>query len=114
MGYCCNTEDCAGYNYSKDSGVGCMLKDVEGGFVKARNAIGGTKVGFKKPSGSSVDITVNFADVGIFQDVQVDVFDIWAEKVVATTNRSYTATVPWQGTAFLRFSQVKTAINTYI
>merc|ERR1711957_246160 len=103
--YCCNTEDCAGYNYSHATGFGCMFKDVEGGFVSDPNASGAMKTGFQKPAGSPMDITVNFADIGIFAAVPTGVFDIWEEKVVATVSGSFTATVPWQGTAFLRLSQ---------
>merc|ERR1711957_954044 len=47
--YCCNTEDCAGYNYSHATGFGCMFKDVEGGFVSDPNASGAMKTGFQKP-----------------------------------------------------------------
>jgi hypothetical protein len=40
----------------------------------------------------------------------IEVYDVWANKVVATTNASnYTVSgVPWQGTAFLRLSTVPT------
>lgn len=49
------------------------------------------------------DISINFADVGLSGSVKV--YDIWQNKVVATTTSSYTAKVPSHGTAFLRLSK---------
>ena len=55
-------------------------------------------------------MTVTFAEVGLFAGSTIQVYDVWAQRVVATTNASsYTvAAVPWQGTAFLRLSTVPT------
>ncbi len=55
--YCCNTEDCAGYFFSAATGAGCMLKDVEGGWVPGdANTTSYTKQGFIKPSGAPADV----------------------------------------------------------
>jgi len=87
-----------------------MFKNVDGGYVKAdANTTGYTKPGYSKPHGEAFSITLNFAEVGIFAGSTVSVFDIWQQKVVATTNATnYTQFVPWQGTAFLRLSTVPT------
>lgn len=109
--YCCNTDDCAGYNFSATTKSGCMFKNLDGGFVKGdANTTGHVKLGFVQPLGKPADITVNFADVGMFAGSTIQVYDVWAQKVVATTNASsYTAAaIPWQGTAFLRLSTVPT------
>lgn len=101
--YCCNTPDCAGYNFSAASGVGCMMKDVDGPFVAAPGTNGATKPGGCQPPGGPASITVNFADVGLFPGSITEVFDIWAGSVVQLSNAtSYTAVVPFEGTAFLR------------
>jgi hypothetical protein len=55
--YCCNTEDCAGYYLNSTSGYGCMLKDLEGGFVQAGNVTGYSKQGFTPPSGQPADVS---------------------------------------------------------
>ena len=96
---CCNTADCAGYNYSATTKSGCMFKNLDGGFVVGdANTTGHTKFGFVQPHGDPADMAVTFAEVGIFEGSTVEVYDIWAQKVVATTNASnYTvAAVPWQ------------------
>jgi len=107
--YCCNTDDCAGYNFSTTTRSGCLFKDVSGGFVPAdANTTGYTKLGFVPPSGAAVDMTVNFADVGLFPGSTISVYDVWERRVVATTNASSftAAAVPWRGAAFLRLSTV--------
>ena len=107
--YCCNTEDCAGYNFSSVTGSGCLFKDVQGGFVAASSDVTGyTKQGFVQPSGPAAAITVNFADVGLFPGSVIRVYGIWEGQVLAESNSSsFTApAVPWQGTAFLRLSTV--------
>ena len=54
-------------------------QDVQGGFVKGdANTTGYTKPGFSKPHGQALNITVNFADVGIFPGSTVAVYDVWA------------------------------------
>ena len=105
--YCCNTPDCAGYNFSSTTGAGCMFKDVDGGFVAAGPDVSGsTKPGGSMPPGAAADVTVSFADVGLFAGAPVQVFDVWAGQVVATTSAAnYTVNVPIFGTAFLRLSQ---------
>ena len=56
--YCCNTEDCAGYYFNSSSGQGCMLKDLEGGFVAAGSDVTGyTKADFSPPSGAAADVS---------------------------------------------------------
>lgn len=109
--YCCNTDDCAGYNFSATTKSGCMFKNLDGGFVKGdANTTGHVKANFVKPHGEPADMTVTFAEVGLFAGSTIQVYDVWAQRVVATTNASsYTvAAVPWQGTAFLRLSTVPT------
>ena len=86
-----------------------MFKNLDGGFVAGdANTTGYTKPGFEQPHGDPADMTVTFAEIGIFAGSTVEVYDIWAQQVVATTNATnYTvAAVPWQGTAFLRISTV--------
>lgn len=104
--YCCNTEDCAGYNYSSITNSGCWFTDTDGGFVAAENITGYVKNGFVPPSGSTQVISVDFASIGLFPGDPITVYDIWAQQVIMVTNASsYNATVPWQGTAFVRLSQ---------
>ena len=72
--YCCNTPDCAGYNFSSATGVGCLFKDVDGPFVAAGPDVTGyTKQGGTQPPGAPADITVNFADIGLFPGALVQV-----------------------------------------
>lgn len=107
--YCCNSEDCAGYNFSTATRSGCLFKDTAGGFVPAdANTTGYTKPGFAPPRGAPADMTVSFADVGLFPGSTISVYDVWARRVVATTNASSftAAAVPWRGAAFLRLSTV--------
>jgi hypothetical protein len=101
--YCCNTPDCAGYNFSAATGVGCMMKDVDGPFVAQPGTMGSTKPGGSQAPGGAASITVNFADVGLFPGSITEVFDIWSQTIVQLSNAtSYTAVVPFEGTAFLR------------
>lgn len=105
--YCCNSADCAGYNYSTTTGAGCLFKDTDGDFVAGgADVVGVTKVAFRPPTGKAADVSVDFASVGLFAGAPVQVYDLWAQRVVANTTASgWTATVPWQGTAFFRLSQ---------
>jgi len=58
------------------------------------------------------NITVDFKDVGILSSDPVDVYDIWAGKVVGSFVNAYTAEdVQLHGTAFLRISK-KTTVRT--
>ena len=104
--YCCNTEDCGGWFWNDTSKTGCMLKDAAGPWVAGdANVTGATRNAFTPPSGPPADITVDFADVGLFASAPVSVFDIWAGTQVAVVNGSFTArAVPWQDTAFYRLS----------
>lgn len=107
--YCCNSDDCAGYNFSTVTNSGCLFKDVGGGFVAADGATTGyTKPGFVEPTGAPADMLVAFADVGLFPGSKIRVYDVWAQRVIATTTaENFTAAgVPWMGTAFLRLSTV--------
>lgn len=105
--YCCNTRDCAGYNFSATTNSGCMFRDVDGGFVAAEGVTGVTKNGFAAPTGESASISFTFADVGLFPGSAVRVTDLWTGESVVTNATSWTAdAVPWQGTALLRLSPV--------
>lgn len=105
--YCCQTPDCAGYNFSAATGAGCWFKDVDGPWVPAEGVTGVAVVGFLPPTGPTQPITVDFASVGLFPGAPIQVYDIWARAEVGVTNGSnYTTNVPWQGTAFLRLSSV--------
>lgn len=108
--YCCNTDDCAGYNFSTVTGAGCLFKNVDGPFVSASGVNGYVKPAFSPPRGQPADITVNFADVGLGLAVgsEVSVYDVWAQKSLGTTNgTSWTGRgVPWMGTHFLKLAQV--------
>jgi hypothetical protein len=105
--YACNTEDAAGYWFDTVTRAGCILKDVSGPFVHAPGVNGFTVTGgWKPPTGQSANITVAFADVGLFAGASISVYDIWERRVVSVTNAtSLSAVVPWQGSAFFRLSQ---------
>ena len=81
-----------------------MQKDVDGGWVPgSANSTGATRVAFVPPSGPSLNISLIFADIALTPPLVI--FDIWQQRVVArpgAADTNYTATVPWQGTAFLR------------
>ena len=107
--YCCNTDDCAGYNFSSATNSGCLFKDVSGGFVAADAATTGyTKQAFVPPTGAPADMTLSFADVGLFAGSHIQVYDVWQQRVImTTTNATITVpAVPWQGAAFLRLSTI--------
>lgn len=108
--YCCNSEDCAGYNYSAATGAGCLFKDVSGPFIPTdANTTGYTKPNFVPPVGGPALISFNFSSVGVFTGSQgsVRVVDVWEGKEVGLTNATaWSATVPWQGTVLLRLSTV--------
>lgn len=107
--YCCNTADCAGYNFSAATGAGCLFKDVAGGWVAAPGASGYTKQGFAPPTGGPADIEVRFADVGLLPGAPVEVFDVWegaVVEVVANASGWTARGVPFLGAAFLRLRQV--------
>jgi hypothetical protein len=105
--YACNTQDAAGYWFDSVTGAGCLLKDVSGPFVHKPGVAGyAVAGGWKPPSGQAANITVAFADVGLFPGASIRVYDIWARRVVTVTNdTTLSAAVPWQGTAFFRLSQ---------
>jgi alpha-galactosidase len=63
------------------------------------------RANFKPGQPSQQKLTIKFSDVGLSGTVQV--YDIWQNKAVATTETSYTTIVPAHGTAFLRLSSAK-------
>ena len=52
--------------------------------------------------GGSAKITVHFQQIGFTGEVNV--YDIWTQKSLGSFSHSYTADVPFHGTAFLRLS----------
>ena len=62
---------------------------------------------------TGVDLTVDFAEVGLPAGKAVAVHDIWAGSSAGTHELSYTApNVPVHGTAFLRLSATAAPTNT--
>ena len=105
--YCCNDDECAGYNVSTTTGEGCLFKDTDGVFIPSSSDVNGyTKVNFIKPTGTAQVISFDFSSVGLFDGAQTTIYDVFAQKVVLNTNASsYSATVNWKGTVLLRISQ---------
>mmetsp|Transcript_22996 Transcript_22996/g.78287 ORF Transcript_22996/g.78287 Transcript_22996/m.78287 type:complete len:337 (+) Transcript_22996:521-1531(+) len=93
---CCMDANCEGFTFSVS------------GQKPAYEAATPERCGSNQPmravlAGGPADISVNFADVGMYGAVTV--FDIWAQKALGTFYTSYTAKgVPLHGTSFLRFS----------
>ena len=116
--YCCNDESCAGWWFDASTGAGCLLKDTDGGWEAGTSLSGSVKLGFTPPSGAPATISVTFSDVGMWPGGGsalaagsggggVRVYDLWARADLGVTAAlSWNATVPWQGTAFLRLSSV--------
>jgi hypothetical protein len=105
---CCSNLQCAGFSFIPDAnnstGSGYYKGNAMCGFTADAGAEGFDKIGqIPSPTGSSVDITINFSDVNLVGSVNV--YDIWARQNVGTFTGSYTAkAVPFHGTAFLRLS----------
>jgi len=106
---CCNNLHCAGFSFRDGSGF--YKGNAEGGLLKSAGYQGFTKPNQvpkpappgPSPSQEAADITVTFSDLNLMGSVQV--YDIWAQKVVGVFEKSYTAKqVPFHGTAFLRLT----------
>jgi len=103
LNYCCSEPTCAGFSFAPADDSGCYKLNADCGFVSNSNYDGFYKPHFAPPSGSA-NITLKFAEVGLFGTVQVH--DIWAQKDLGLYSGSYTAlNVPFHGTAFLRLKQ---------
>jgi alpha-galactosidase len=76
------------------------------GFQKTAGYEGWYKAGqVPSANGTSVDITVNFADINLVGSVRVR--DVWAQADAGVFTGSYTAkAVPFHGTALLRLTQL--------
>ena len=105
---CRASDECAGFSYKKRDKSGYFKKNANCGLVR-----NGVYEGYVKPSqvppatGSTADIEVKFADVGLYGPVRV--YDIWAGEDRGVFNGSYTAKgVAFHDTAFLRLSRAKT------
>ena len=105
--YCCNDDDCAGYNVSTTTGAGCLFKNTDGDFVSSTSDVYGyRKVNYKKPTGQAQVISFDFSSVGLFPNAKTRIYDVFAQKVVLDTNASsYSTIVNWKGTVLLRISQ---------
>lgn len=102
---CCNNLHCAGFSFKDGSGY--YKANAEGGLLQAPGYSGYTKPNQiptpTPPAADAADITITFSDINLMGSVQV--YDIWAQKVVGVFEKSYTAKqVPYHGTAFLRLS----------
>ena len=102
---CRANDECAGFDYSKNDHSGYFKKNAACGLVKNDNYEGYTKPGQVPPSGgSSADIEVKFADVGLYGPVRV--YDIWTGEDRGVFSGSYKAkSVAYHDTAFLRLSR---------
>jgi len=100
---CCADRKCVGFSY-QTGGSGYYKGNAMGGL--SGGADGYTKkacVPSGQPATDPADVTVNFADVHLYGSVQV--YDIWAQKVVGTFTGSYTAKqVPLHQTEFVRLT----------
>jgi len=100
---CCADRKCVGFSY-QPGGSGYYKGNAMGGLIGG--ADGYTKkacVPSGQPATDPADVTVNFADVHLYGSVQV--YDIWAQKVVGTFTGSYTAKqVPLHQTEFVRLT----------
>lgn len=111
--YCCNDASCAGWWFDNSTNSGCLLKNTDGPWVEGSSLSGSVKLGWTPPTGSPAVISVDFAAVGMWpgdgsgSGAGVRVYDIFARADLGvTTAPSWNATVPWQGTAFLRLSSI--------
>jgi alpha-galactosidase len=108
--YCCNSPDCAGYNFSSVTGSGCWFKDADGPFISSPGVQGYARPGFIRPTGPSQTISVAFQDIGLFPGTEIQVYDVWQRTIAAVTREaSYNASVPWLGTAYFRLSTLSTS-----
>ena len=90
---------------SQDGVVGGLRISPKGATeVYARNlsASGEVAVVLYNKGEVTVNITVNFADLGLPH--QVNAYDVWAQTPPSTQNSSYTEEVPPHATAFVRLS----------
>ena len=101
---CCASYQCAGFSIDA-SGHGCYKPNSAAGFVANGAFSGYFKRAPPPPSDGAANITLRFADVGLYSP-RVEVFDIWAQAPVGVFDGgSYTAVgVPLHGSAFLRLS----------
>eukprot|EP00658_Telonema_sp_P-2_P077663 TRINITY_DN7075_c0_g1_i8.p1 TRINITY_DN7075_c0_g1~~TRINITY_DN7075_c0_g1_i8.p1 ORF type:complete len:452 (+),score=149.24 TRINITY_DN7075_c0_g1_i8:113-1357(+) len=103
---CCANPRCAGFSFSE--GAGYYKENANCGIHKSAGYDGYTRpnaIPSAIPS-APADITVEFADLNLFGEVEV--FDIWDQKIVGTMEGSYTArAVPFHGSAFLRLKGTK-------
>jgi len=107
---CCNDVECAGFSWKSD-GSGCYKRNTDCGFVNNTAYSGYYKPSFTPPVPGPVNITINFADVGLVGKVLVH--DIWAMADVGVYTTSYTAlNVPYHGTAFLKLSDSSASATT--
>lgn len=105
---CCADLKCAGFSFSCDD-ASCA---TGGGFYKGNAMCGVTAAagyqGWTKPltipsgSGPAAQITIAFADVGL--EGSVSVYDIFAQKSLGVFTGSFTASVAFKDTAFVRLS----------
>jgi len=100
---CCKNGECAGFSFEADKGYGCYKRNQDCGVVEDSKFAGYSKPG--GATGSSVDIALDFSEVGFGAGESVSVFDIWAQQKAGEFKGTFTATnVPLHGSAFLRLS----------
>jgi alpha-N-acetylgalactosaminidase len=106
---CCSDPDCAGFSYDPTDGSGCYKLNTNCGFVNNSAYVGYDKPNFVPPTGTPVNITINFASVGLSGSIMVR--DIWQMQNIGVYTNSYTAiNVPYHGTAFLKLTP-QTVLN---
>eukprot|EP00051_Salpingoeca_urceolata_P010832 m.133143 g.133143 ORF g.133143 m.133143 type:complete len:499 (-) comp16874_c0_seq4:137-1633(-) len=101
---CCDNPYCAGFSFEASKGYGCLKKNTDCGMHQNNSFVGYDKPSFTPPQpGPPVNITVNFADVGLSGSVKV--YDIWTHKQVGVFSSSFSAEVPFHGTGFYRLTK---------
>lgn len=99
---CCKDPSCASISFEAANGSGCYKLNTDCGFVSDNAYAGYAKPNFVPPAATSAKITVRFADVGLSGPVKVR--DIWANEDLGVFQLSYSAIVPFHGTAFLKLT----------
>ena len=95
---CCAETACAGFSFSASDGSGYYKHNADCGFVGSSTYDGYFKPQDLPPTGTAVNITVAFADVGVY------VRDIWQQRDLGAFTTVYTALVPLHGSAFIKLT----------
>lgn len=98
---CCENPSCAGLSWSDDGSGGCYKVSATCPY-NATGFSGFFKPVFPGPPTGSVNITVDFALLGLCSDCSVTVLDVWENSPLGNFVSNYTASnVPLGGTALV-------------